>query len=94
MINDFKKEVMDWAGEVGVQPKEIQIRKMKKKWASCSSKGRLSFSYELLNKNYEQRAKAIVHELLHLRYPNHSKIFHSLLISHLSKKGIKVSIKL
>ena len=81
MIEDFKKEVIDWAEEVGVQPKEIQIRKMKKKWASCSSKGRLSFSYELLNKNYEQRAKAIVHELLHLRYPEHSKMFHSLLIS-------------
>jgi len=88
MINDFKKEVFDWAEEVGVKPKEIHIRKMSKKWASCSSKGRLSFSYELLNKSKEHRAKAIVHELLHLKYESHNKMFNSLLSTHLEKKGI------
>ena len=91
MINDFKKEVFDWADEVGVKPKEIHIRKMSKKWASCSSKGRLSFSYELLNKSKEQRAKAIVHELLHLRYDSHNKMFNSLLSAHLEKKGMIAS---
>ena len=91
MINDFKKEVFDWADEVGVKPKEIHVRKMSKKWASCSSKGRLSFSYELLNKSKEQRAKAIVHELLHLRYDSHNKMFNSLLSAHLEKKGMIAS---
>jgi len=88
MINDFKREVFDWADEVGVNPKEIHLRKMTKKWASCSSKGRLTFSYELLNKSKEQRAKAIVHELLHLKYKSHNKMFNSLLSAHLAKKGM------
>ena len=91
MINDFKKEVFDWADEVGVKPKEIHVRKMSKKWASCSSKGRLSFSYELLTKSKEQRAKAIVHELLHLKYDSHNKLFNSLLAAHLEKKGMIAS---
>jgi len=88
MISDFKREVFDWAEEVGVTPKEVHIRKMTKKWASCSSKGRLTFSYELLNKSKEQRAKAIVHELLHLKYESHNKMFNSLLSTHLAKKGM------
>lgn len=88
MINDFKREIFDWAEEVGVNPKEIQFRKMTRKWASCSSKGRLTFSYELLNKSKEQRAKVIVHELLHLKYKSHNKMFNSLLSVHLAKRGM------
>jgi len=87
-IEDFKKEVLEWAEELGVKPKEVHVRKMKRKWGSCSSKGRLTFSFDLLEKKSETRAKAIVHELLHLKYPNHGKMFESLLITYLSRKGI------
>ncbi len=87
-IEDFKKEVLEWAEELGVKPKEIHIRKMKRKWGSCSSKGRLTFSFDLLKEEFEVRSKAIVHELLHLKYPNHGKMFESLLRTYLSRKGI------
>ena len=49
-INDFKKEVLVWAEKVRVKPAEIHVRKMRRKWASCSNKGRLTFSYDLLSK--------------------------------------------
>ena len=88
MVNDFKREVLEWADQVRVIPKEIHVRHMKRKWASCSSNGRLSFSYALLSQPREKRAKAIIHELLHLRYPPHSKMFNSMLIAYLSKNGI------
>ena len=65
----FKREVQEWAKEIGVSPKEIHVRDLKRKWASCSSKGRLTFSYALLNELAETRSKVIVHELLHLKYP-------------------------
>jgi len=89
MAAEFKNEVLNWADEIGVEPKEVHIRTMKRKWASCSSKGRLTFSFELLEKSFEERANAIVHELLHLKYPNHGEMFNALLKTHLSKKGIK-----
>lgn len=79
MVEDFKREVLEWAEELDVTPKEIHVRKMARKWASCSSKGRLTFSLELLKEDFETRAKAIVHELLHLKYPNHGKMFKTLL---------------
>ena len=90
-VQDFKTEVLNWAEEIGVEPKEIHVREMKRKWASCSSKGRLTFSYALLNKTVEERSTAIVHELLHLRYETHNKMFKSLLSTHLSRKGIEIS---
>jgi len=45
--NEFKCEVKALAREIGVSAREIHIRKMKRKWASCSNKGRLTFSTEL-----------------------------------------------
>ena len=88
----FKKEVQGWAKEIGVSPKEIHIRDLKRKWASCSSKGRLTFSYKLLNELSETRSKVIVHEILHLKYPNHGKMFKTLYNSYLKKAGINCSI--
>ena len=46
--DEFKQEVLAWAEEIGVVPKGIHIRKMKRKWASCSSRGRLTFDPSLL----------------------------------------------
>ncbi len=82
----LKQEVKALASEIGVSTKEIHVRKMKRKWASCSNKGRLSFSTELLNQPEDFRRKAIVHELLHMRYPNHGKMFNLLLTSYSEKK--------
>jgi hypothetical protein len=84
-VQDFKREVLNWAEMINVKPKEIHVRPMKRKWASCSSKGRLTFSFELLDQLRQERAKAVVHEVLHLRYPNHGKMFKRLLKIYLSK---------
>lgn len=89
-IPDFKREVREWADEIGVRPKEIHVRRMTRKWGSCSSRGRLTFSYEFLNRSYEERAAVIVHELLHLRYPTHNKFFKSLWSAYLGRRGIRL----
>ena len=40
-VDIFKADVRRWADRIGVEPKEIHVREMKRKWASCSSRGRL-----------------------------------------------------
>jgi hypothetical protein len=75
----FKRAVHSWATKCGVEVKEIHIRRMKTKWASCSSRGRLTFDRALLRQPKEERSRIIVHELLHLKYPNHGKMFKILL---------------
>jgi len=49
------------------------------KWASCSSNGRLTFNSEILHQPASFRREAIVHELLHLKVPNHGKLFKNLM---------------
>lgn len=83
----FKAEVRAWAKRTGVKPKEIHLRPMKKKWASCSSNGRLTFNTDLLGEPASFRAEVIVHELLHMKIPNHGKLFKALLKAHLAKAG-------
>ncbi|MGQ9496518.1 MAG: M48 metallopeptidase family protein [Thermoanaerobaculaceae bacterium] len=75
----FKAEVKAWARRIGVEPAEIHIRPMRRKWASCSSNGRLTFDAELLRQPAAFRTEVIVHELLHLKLPNHGKLFKALL---------------
>jgi predicted metal-dependent hydrolase len=77
--DSLKEEVQSWAERIGVRAKEIHIRPMKRKWASCSTTGRFSFNDELLSEPANFRKEVIVHELLHLKVPNHGKLFKALL---------------
>ncbi len=52
---------------------------MKNKWASCTPSGRVYFSADLMEQPHRFREVVIVHELLHLRIPNHGKLFKSLM---------------
>lgn len=81
----LKSEVNSWAERIGVEPKSITMRAMKRKWASCSSKGNLTFDTDLLRQPAEFRRQVIVHELLHLKVPNHGKLFRSLERSYISE---------
>ena len=44
----FCAEVSAWARRIGVEPKEVHLRPMRRKWASCSTAGNLNFNSELL----------------------------------------------
>ncbi len=85
--DEFKQDVRAWAKEIGVEPKEIHLRKMKRKWASCSSGGRLTFDISILGEAKEKRIEKVLHELLHLKYPNHGRMFNTLLNVYLRRGG-------
>lgn len=78
----FRARVQEWADAIGVQPSAIHLRAMRRKWASCSSRGRLTFDTSLLARERDFGEFVIVHELLHLRVPNHGKLFKSLLSAY------------
>ncbi|MEM4406356.1 MAG: M48 family metallopeptidase [Candidatus Methanomethylicaceae archaeon] len=84
-IELFKAEVKEWAYRIGVEPLEIHIRPMRRKWASCSSRGRLTFDTNLLQQPASFRIEVVIHELLHLKVPNHGKLFRALLRIYLAE---------
>jgi predicted metal-dependent hydrolase len=81
----FKAEVRAWASLMNVEPKEVHVRPMARKWGSCSTTGRASFDLGLLREPYSIRKEIIIHELLHLNVPNHGKLFKALLKAYMAK---------
>lgn len=74
------REVMLKHIDHGLNPTGFKVRKMKTRWGSCSSKGGIALSYDLIRLSRECREYVMVHELCHLRHHDHGKGFYDLLI--------------
>jgi predicted metal-dependent hydrolase len=66
------------AERLGVAYRRIRIGDQRTLWGSCSSAGTLSFNWRLVLAPLEVLEYVVVHELCHLRIPNHSKRFWTL----------------
>lgn len=58
---------------------ELQIRKMSKRWGSCTVQGKIYLNTELIKAPSHCIEYVITHELCHLKHKNHSKDFFMLL---------------
>jgi predicted metal-dependent hydrolase len=72
-------EIINKYGDYAFVPTGISIRKMKSRWGSCNSKGRITINSELIKVNAELMDYVIVHELCHLKHHNHGSEFYLLL---------------
>lgn len=86
---EFKQDVMALAGEIGVQPKEITLCDLGNTWGKCTSQGFIIFDLMILKEPKSMREKIVLHELLHLKYPNHGKMFKTLLDIYLEDEQKK-----
>ncbi|MBN9519474.1 M48 family metallopeptidase [bacterium] len=86
----FRDEVAGWVSTMKVEPKEVHVRPMSRKWGSCSTTGRVTFDAGLLEQPAEFRRQVIVHELLHLKVPNHGKLFRALLKAYLGTASVTI----
>lgn len=89
----FRAQVADWAHRIRVKPRQVRLQAMRRKWASCSTAGTVSFSLDLLAQPAPFREYVIVHELLHLKVPNHGRLFKSLLRAFLPGYGVADELK-
>ena len=83
----FRKEAKQYlpvrlkelAQKHGFKYNQLRIKNIKSRWGSCSSLGNINLSLHLMNLPYHLIDLVILHELCHLKYPNHGNDFHSLL---------------
>lgn len=68
-----------WGEKLAVNVNRVQVRPMRQKWASMSSNGNLTLSDDLLSMAAELVDYVIVHELLHLKIPDHGRGFQAML---------------
>ena len=59
----------------GYSPTSIRITDACQRWGSCNHRGGLNFSWRLIQAPLEIVDYVIVHELVHLRQPDHSRKF-------------------
>lgn len=71
----IEEETARQAQRMGLRYRSISIRDQRTRWGSCSSKGTLSFNWRLIMAPPTVVTYVIIHELAHLRQPNHSKSF-------------------
>ena len=70
------------AERIGVEYRRIRIAGQRTLWGSCSPRGTLSFNWRLVLAPLDVLDYVVVHELCHLRVPNHSRRFWALVERH------------
>ncbi len=65
--------------EYGFRPARLIIRTMKRRWGSCSNKGVITLSTELIKLSDIYIEYVIIHELCHLKHHNHGSEYYILL---------------
>lgn len=63
------------AEQLDLKPNKIKITSADKRWGSCSSKKNINFSYKLIMADEMAIDYVIIHELCHLFYMNHSRLY-------------------
>jgi predicted metal-dependent hydrolase len=75
--------VDDYAARLNVEPSRVQLRDMRRKWGSCSSKGTITLNTRLTWLEPHLVEYIVCHELVHLIELNHGSRFWQLLSHHL-----------
>ena len=71
-------EVAETAAELAVRPSALAVRDPRTRWGSCTTQGRLSFSWRLVLAPPAVLRYVAVHEVCHLVEPNHQPPFWAL----------------
>jgi len=78
----IRNRVDFWAQRLSVRPRLVRVQRMNRKWGSCSTTGIITLAIDLADQEPGFQDFVIAHELLHLRVPNHGKLFKALMSVH------------
>ena len=79
---ELRRRALAWAVKLRVNPRIIRVQEMRRKWGSCSSTGTVTLASDLVGQEERFQDYVIVHELLHLRFSTHGRMFKALMSAH------------
>lgn len=71
-------QIERWSNKMGLYPRDLSLRNQKTRWGSCSARGHISINWRLIAAPQQIIDYVIIHELAHLKHPNHSLQFWTL----------------
>lgn len=69
---ELPPQLLSLAARHGLPVRKVTIRNQRSRWGSCSATGHISLNFRLLLMPDPVREYILIHELMHLRQPNHS----------------------
>jgi predicted metal-dependent hydrolase len=72
---DIETIIQNYGQKLGAYPKNYRIKHQKTLWGSCSRRGNININFNLIFAPYEVLEYVVVHEMCHLKHPNHSNNF-------------------
>lgn len=78
----LRHRVEYWKRRLRVRPRRVRVQPMTRKWGSCSTSGTVTLAAALEDQDRGFQDFVIVHELLHLRVPNHGRLYKALLAAY------------
>ncbi len=76
----LKEGVNKWETVTGLKVEEWTIRKMRTRWGSCNTRSRkILFNLDLVKKKPEFIDYVVLHEIVHIKIPNHGSTFKEML---------------
>ncbi|MFU8826367.1 MAG: M48 family metallopeptidase [Brevefilum sp.] len=67
--------IQTYTQQYGFKVNQVRVTSARTRWGSCSGKGNLNFTYRLCMAPLNVVEYVVVHELVHLKVPNHSRVF-------------------
>jgi hypothetical protein len=72
---ELPTRVRELADRLALSPARVIVRDQQSRWGSCSPSGTISLNWRLVQMPPRVAEYVIVHELMHLQQPNHSRRF-------------------
>lgn len=76
------KRVWELAELTSLKPTKVSLRKQRTLWGSCSPSGSIQLNWKLISAPLNVIDYVVIHELAHLKHPNHSKYFWNEVANH------------
>jgi hypothetical protein len=75
---ELPTRLRELATDHGLAVSAVSVRNQRARWGSCATTGRISLNWRLVQTPDAVRDYVLIHELMHLRQPNHSRRFWAL----------------
>jgi hypothetical protein len=74
-LDTLSQETAEIAAAAGLRPTSVAVGDADTRWGSCTSQGRIRYSWRLILAPPEVRRYVVAHEVAHLRHLDHGREF-------------------